>query len=471
MMKTILTFREMPDAQLDALMLDQLLPALGNPPPLRFPEGHVLVNEGAELQHIWLLLKGKVRLYRTTPDHDIVFHQHTAGRIIGILALAHGGGSFFNCRTVTPVEVLPVTLVDLDRAIRGNEALENLVAAVVIRSLARRSRRAVELQLELDEAQTRLVKNEKMATLGQLVAGLAHELNNPIAAITRTVAHLGEDLAAVVDTMPDAVRLGGVMQAALLAAPLGTKEERALRRRLGEVLKDEEQARRLVRAGITTAEEADRLLRGCAGAEREARIEAIERFHRLGGALRNLGTCARRIEELVRSLRSYARPENEFSDAVDLHVGIEDTLLLFGHALRGIQVVKQFGALPAVACNPGEINQVWTNLISNAIEAMQGRGTLRIETQALKTAEVSVRVLDDGSGIDPAHMHRIFDVNFTTRQGPAAFGLGIGLPICKEIVERHQGHIRVKSRPGHTCFDVRLPVVPARGNGHGGKTG
>ena len=124
----------------------------------------------------------------------------------------------------------------------------------------------------------------------------------------------------------------------------------------------------------------------------------------------------------------------------------------------GAEVVRQYGDLPKIQCRPGELNQVWTNLVSNAVEAMDSKGTLTVQTDAPDPKLVRVRITDTGAGIPPANLPHIFDMNFTTKRGQAQFGLGMGLVICRQIVTRHGGTITVESRPGHTCFTVELPV-------------
>jgi signal transduction histidine kinase len=146
------------------------------------------------------------------------------------------------------------------------------------------------------------------------------------------------------------------------------------------------------------------------------------------------------------------------ADDIDVHDSLEETLLLFGHDLREIEVEREYGELPPIDGYPGQLNQVWTNLISNAIQAMERSGTLTIETASPDPAHVRVRVIDSGPGIDPDHVDQVFDMHFTTREGRVEFGLGLGLRIAQEIILRHAGTIEVESQPGRTCFTVTVPV-------------
>jgi len=156
-------------------------------------------------------------------------------------------------------------------------------------------------------------------------------------------------------------------------------------------------------------------------------------------------------------LKSYSHLDQQAirSDA-DLHDGLETTLTLLHHALRDILVERRYGILPRVPIFVDELNQVWTNLISNAQQALVGRGTIVIET-AVEEPWVVVRVIDDGPGVPADVLPRIFEPFFTTK--PKGEGTGLGLGIARQIVAKHGGELRCESQPGRTCFEVRLPIV------------
>lgn len=483
--RSFLSSTQIPDEEVEQAMIACIDRSLRNPPRASLPPNTFIFREGERLNGIWILLSGKVQLSRVVDGKETVFHSRTVGRVLGLLSLSMGGTSYFDCRTQTDVTFIRLTLEELDRALRRDPMLSVHFVTVLLRSLARRNWRAVELQLEINalnltlarerdqlakalqdvqKAQMLLVEHEKMATLGQLAAGVAHELNNPVAAIRRSSDFLVEDLRAIGGTHPDHEALLGLFEKTLSAPPLSTRDQRNRRNALAEALGDEELARSLVDIGIAGPAEYEHYFKGLSAAQRPERMEALKHYSQISSAIRNIRSCAERIQALVQSLRSYTRSSQEFLPDVDLHEGIEDTLRLFSHELRGITVEKQFGDVPRISCNPGEINQVWTNLISNALQAMGGSGTLRVETERKDDRQVEVRIIDSGSGIAPQNLPRIFDVNFTTRQGRTEFGLGIGLPICRDVIQRHQGALTVESRPGRTCFRVVLPVIQTEGS-------
>ena len=178
----------------------------------------------------------------------------------------------------------------------------------------------------------------------------------------------------------------------------------------------------------------------------------------MGLALRNISSSAERITSLVGSLRSYARSGEELNPETDVNQSLEDTLVLLAHRIRDVNVIRAYGSLPPIEAYPGRLNQVWTNLIGNALDAMGERGTLTVRTEVADADHVKVQIQDDGPGIAPGDIERIFDLNFTTRHGRVEFGLGLGLRIARDIVTQHGGSIAVASIPARTTFTVTLPT-------------
>ncbi len=477
--RSFLSDRELPDDEVERQLIAELDAVLVDTTREHLPAGTPILRSGDQVDGIQVLVEGKVTLTRQVGGREAVFHAETAGRIIGLLAVARNRPSFFNVTADTDVTLLPVSLDDLDNALQLSPTLAIHLVTVMVRSMARRMLRGVDQQVridqlnrdlatdrdrlagtlrELENTQAHLVETEKMATLGQLVAGIGHELNNPVAAIGRATEFLRADIEAIAAGHPDGTRLLAMVNAAESRSPLSTRDERRFRADLAAELGDDALARRLVRIGIVSGDDYHDLVGDSPAAPQEAQLDRLEVYHQLGLSLRNLRSSAGRIAALVQSLRSYARAGREMATNLDIHASLEETLLLFGHDLRETEVQREYGDLPAIDGYPGQLNQVWTNLISNAIQAMGGSGTLTIRTDSLDPEHIRVRLIDTGPGIDPDHLDRVFDMHFTTREGRVEFGLGLGLRICQDIVVRHQGTIEVESQPGRTCFTVTLPT-------------
>ena len=279
-------------------------------------------------------------------------------------------------------------------------------AGMIVRSHRRLRRahdhlevRVEERTAELRSAQDQLAMQEKMASLGNLVAGVAHEINNPVGAVSSATDVSSRCIALLTDILGQAESL----------------EELRANPRLARALDLLEQNNRISRTG------------------------------------------AERIHKIVSTLRSFARLDQADLQRADLHEGLDSALTLLHHQLKNrIEVVKEYGHLPRIFCYPQELNQVFMNLLSNAIHAIgDGPGQIRIATRA-ESEQILIIIGDDGSGIAPEHRKRIFDPGFTTKG--VGVGTGLGLAITYRIVARHHGQIRVDSEVGRgSTFTVVLP--------------
>ncbi len=470
---------DMSDEEVEQAMVAAIDEALDHPPRRDYPAGTVLLSQDQVVESVAILVSGYVELAHRMEGREIVTLTHSIGRIIGLLSLTQRKRAFYTCRTVTEVTVIPLTMEQLNTALQANPWLSIHFMTALIRSMGNRAKRMTQLKAEveilnselrgerdqladaldrLEQAQMRLVESERMATLGQMAAGIAHELNNPIAGIRRSVDFIAEDVISLVMSFPEGEEIKAVMQSAMSSTPISTRELRKYGTALDAVVGDAARTRRLVKVGIMTPEAYKERFAGLSAEDGERRLRAIERYHELGTALRNVGTCSDRISEIVQSLRSYVRTGSEPIGNVDIHEGLEDTLRLFGHELHDVHVKRSYGDLPRIECRVGELNQVWTNLVSNALQAMGGTGELRVETDVPDRDHVRVRTTDSGKGIAPDVVGKVFDLHFTTKDGRVTFGLGMGLAICRQIITRHGGTISVESKPGETCFSVVLPV-------------
>lgn len=481
--RSFLANTDMTDEQVEKAMEAAIDQALGNPARRHFAPGSVLVRQDNPVDTIFILLSGKVQLSRKTETGEAILHTHSSGRVVGLLSLAHRQRAFYTCRAVTNIVVLPLSLEQLEAALQANARLSGYFVSTLIRSLAARSKHTAHLTIEVETlngqlrterdqlcdaldqlgcAQARLVQSEKMATLGQITAGIAHELNNPVAAIQRSADFIVQDITSFVMELPDGETARGALEHGLTDTPTSTRELRSRSSVLTGVVGDTALARRLVKLGVATPGAYHERFGALSAPERERLLTVTERYHEMGESLRNLRTCSDRIAGIVRSLKSYSHSDADLLGSVDVHEGLEDTLRLLDHALQDIHVKRSYSELPCIECRAGELNQVWTNLISNAVQAMGGGGTLHVQTDAPDPNHVRVRIVDSGKGITPDMRDRVFDLHFTTKGGRVEFGLGMGLPICKQIVTAHGGQITVDSRPGETCFAVVLPTRSPR---------
>ncbi len=466
------------DEEIEDGLISELDFQLHSPPRLSVDPGVTLFEEEQLLNGIWILLEGQVELYRRIKGEKIIFHSRTTGRILGLIALARNSRAVFSCTAKTPLKLLRVSNQELDTALQQSDTLRNLLISVLLQSMGRRQKRLIELQEEvlqlnkeiaaeheqvvqtldeLQKAQAMLVESEKMATLGQLSAGVAHELNNPVAAIIRASDFVHKDLLTLSSRMADGHGLQDILERSFHSESVSTRTQRVLRKELAKETADTELAERLVKIGIHHTAEYRQLTADVSGSPEE-QLEKLELYHQIGSALRNISSCAERISGIVQSLRSYIHADSPDSEYIAVQKGLDDTLLLFSNRLRNVEIEKEYEPIPEIIANAGELNQVWTNIIGNALDAMDNQGKLIVKTRRIDEASIAVSIIDSGPGIAPENLQKIFQLRFTTRKGRVDFGLGLGLSITRSIVTRHGGTIEVASAPGRTEFTVTLPV-------------
>jgi two-component system, NtrC family, sensor kinase len=445
--------------------------------PVLLEPGTVLMREGEKSNGLWLIFDGEVELTRKisfggATDEVVTLSDDIAGDIIGLLSVSTRSDAYFTATTKTPVRAVQLSWHQLDAALAVSNPLREKFMRRLAQSLGSRVKHVVDLQAtvqvlnrqlrrtldELEGAQDRLIAAGRMATIGQLVAGIAHELNNPVTAIRRSADHVLEDVGHIVQWLPEHEEVMAMITSALSTRPISTVEARNLTEKLGQQLQDEPLARRLVALQITSIADYRNWVGQRRGDDRDNWIRKLEVAYQLGSSLRNLQAAGERVAGVVSSLRSYAKAPQASEGKVDVNRSLEDTVSLFVNAHKFVRVEKHYGAVPHITGDAGQLNQVWTNIISNAIEAMHGQGVIEIHTEVVDRDRVGVRITDSGPGISPENIDRVFDLNFTTKHGPSSFGLGMGLALCKNILTKHGGHIVVESKPGRTSFYVSLPI-------------
>jgi signal transduction histidine kinase len=421
-----------------------------------------------ELTHFTLLLEGRLDGYVIRDGREEWDHTHNAPTFLGaIIAL-----------TQEPARVSIRAAGRCRIATIEPEAFKRLLFDTPVAfQRVMRTFRPVFSRFEAADAQ-----REKLAALGQMSAGLAHELNNPTAAARRSALALSESLGTLSTVVHNFVDSGVEREE---AAQLVELHDEAVARAKDApkldamALADAEDAvaALLERHGIADAWQLTEPLvaaglddawlqrvEALAGPATPAAVRWVATSLTAHSLAEDLCDSTDRMTKLVKAIKAYTYMDQDGLQEIDVHEGLESTLVMLHHKLKHthIQVEKRYAEqLPRVCVYGSELNQVWTNLLDNAIDALGEQGTITIGTAPWHETGVEITISDDGPGIDPDAQRRVFEPFFTTKS--VGSGTGLGLDAARRIIrDRHQGDILLASQPGSTTFTVRLPRAPRK---------
>ena len=409
--------------------------------PMSLHAGEFLISEGEQADDMFVVVSGELEVTKRSGTSEIPLARVGPGSIQGELAALERGQRMASVRAISEAEVLRIPY----DAVRDLLSLGPDAALGIIRTVIGRLR----------GMEATLRQREKLAGLGTLAAGLAHELNNPAAAIRRSVEALDRAIAARNEMHPPRAL---TLLRPTARAPLDGLARADAVEEIAELVGGEAAAAALVDGGWSV----DELRAVFAGLDADAArdaaawLAATATVETLLGEVRMAGE---RISEIVGAVKSYAYLDQAPVQRIDVRKGLDDTLVILRHKLKGgIEVTRDYDPdLPEIEAWGSELNQVWTNLIDNAADAMDGRGAISIRAERHDDDEVRVTICDTGPGIPPDVASKIFEPFFTTK--PPGIGSGLGLHISHNVIVRHGGRVDLETEPGRTCFIVTLPTT------------
>jgi signal transduction histidine kinase len=426
--------------------------------------GDILFEEGAPAEQMFLILRGEIHVRRQHGGPMALFIGRT-GQMTGLLPFSrmksYGGQGF----AISPVWGLLIHRSLFDEMLQAIPSM----AQRVVSSLLDRVREVTRIEQQA----------EKLTALGKLAGNLAHELNNPASAAQRAASSVIEALQAnrsnrfkLVNLClsSEQIRAIEAWEEKILtrAVPLATANsgpqalnyiarEESLRAALSAIGCEDvwEMAPQLAEQGVSTAD-LDEYLTILNPEEASVSLQFFARYVRSTRAAETLVNSTARIFDLIDAVKAYSNMDRAPILEVDVPAGLDATLLMLSSRMDQVQIERDYQEnLPRISAYSGELNQVWTALIENALDALGNQGRLRIACR-LEVDMLLVEIWDTGPGIPPELQERIFEPFFTTK-APGQ-GLGLGLDNAMRIVRKHRGHLSVKSEPGSTCFRVRLPL-------------
>ncbi len=424
-----------------------------------FAEGEVIFHEGEASQGLYVLLEGEFEIVKRIRNQEVVVSRHKPGEFVGEVAFLTDSVQPATARATHPSRFAyfrPALLQQL----RGTPV------AVLVASMAERLR----------TVEATVYQQDKLSALGKMAAGLAHELNNPAAAGLRAAQQLSGYLARLQALVLRLNQLG--LTASQLAYLNDLQTHLTIHKRENPVSDPLETSDRAEELAVwleahyipRSFELAPVLAEACVEPTELDELEAVLGESLLDEALawlestltildllRTVQHSMNRIADLVKAVKGYSFMDQAPLQEVDIHEGLENTLLMFAHRLKNTRLVREYDPnLPKITAYGSDLNLVWTNLIDNALDAMNDEGELRLRTYEAD-GWVTVEITDNGPGIPEEIQARVFEPFFTTKA--LGEGTGLGLDIAYRIIaERHNGFMDFTSQPGKTTFRVCLPA-------------
>lgn len=411
--------------------------------------GEAILHEGKQNNSLYLVVCGVVELIKINKTNNSVsVTQLKTGAVFGVLSFFTDALSLTSAITQESSTILKLSREEVYAYLDGHSRLAQNIRQMIIANLLSRYHQVVDLNLQISEvndslksamdnlkmAHNRLVHQEKMATLGQLVAGIAHEINNPAAALQSALRSLTETFPKIIINSRTLKFLSYGQNGRDNSFSASIDERNFIREEYPSL--STSQQRLILGMEMSVQSEFKSL-------SPTDQNEALT-FYDIGLLIRGVNSSSSRIVNIIKSLKSYSRQDANENNHVNIFEGINDTLQILASRFKLVEVKVEIDKNLEIFGNAAEINQVWTNIIVNACDAMADSGTLLIRAfnqNNLQNKKVQVEFHDNGKGISPPHLPLIFNPNFTTRNSSGNFGLGLGLSITKDIVIKHNGTI------------------------------
>jgi signal transduction histidine kinase len=454
----------------EGLSDDELQQLMDNAQPVSLRAGEVLMRQGEPGDTAFVVLSGEFEVHKQSGQSKIKIDIRNPGDVLGEMALLSQAPRSATVTAATNCETLCISKEVFDNLLSTSPSASKAVLHWIM--------------ARLSQNDALLHQQERMAALGTLSAGLAHELNNPAAAAQRSASELNKTLLKLqvlthqiearafeegqVDWLNDFMQESSRRFSSPVRLGALEKIEKVDQLQSWLEANNVESAWEFAPAMVNFGWDADELEKVNEGPCFDLAVQWLGIGCMTVGLLSEVQQATGRISQIVQAMKSYTYLDQAPLLEVDVHDGLENTLVIMQHKLKhGVTVKREYSPdLPRIEAYASELNQVWTNIIDNAVDAMDGRGEIILRTYR-EAGNVVVEIIDSGPGIPPEIQSRIYDPFFTTK--PPGKGTGLGLHISHDILaNRHRGLLLVESKPGRTKFKAVLPIQ-MRGAGEHGK--
>jgi len=428
---------------------------------IKLPEGEFLFKQDQFNDRLFLVKKGKLRGFGINPDgSEVEFFIAAPHMFVGVNSFFSTSKTMTNIVALEDTEIAYIGYKDAIYLAGGNASLSEQFLPVIVSELTFRQKRMMDIGAEKEKTLKKLIQSEKLASLGQMAAGIAHELNNAIAVLEKNTRWLGDHIESIIQTNnPDMVEHFkiGIQE----GRTLSNSEIRDREKRYKSLFKiSEELAESLAQTNIPE----DKLEVLIKNDPNQASLAS--QYWDIGAMLKDMLIAAHHSTYVVKSVKELGAQRLERNQKVNINETIKDSLTLLQSDLRRINVDLHFSTVPSIIASTGEMIQVWSNLIKNACESMLHSKTpdpQLVITSSIKNGSVIVTVKDNGPGIPDNIKDKIFQPNVTTKKEGLSFGLGLGLTIVQRIIVGYGAKISVESEPGNTIFTITIPTGDKNG--------
>lgn len=425
---------------------------------IELKKGEVLFNEREHNHRLYLILKGSVAGYISDGSgSDFKVFESYKDKFVGVY-------SFFSEERLSYAKVVAqedtkLAYVDSRQEILNKGDLQSYVrffVSLIVNELISRQYFARKMAIEKEITLKKLMHTDKMATLGQMAAGLAHELNNAVGVLQRKTEWLSEVIPGYLKEKDRHNNYRFFELGKEKGQFLSSSEVRNRKKEIEKKFKvSSNMAKKLARTGLTDKDLEE------IGVEKEEHGNRMYHYWEIGSTFYDMELAARHATHVVKSVKQLGVTDHPIEQGVKVNDTINEALALLKSLLRNIKVEVKLEDLPEIRGSSGELVQIWVNIIKNAAEALISSDTKNQTiwvSSETKDKFIIVRIIDNGPGIPKEVRNRIFQPNVTTKIGGLSFGLGLGLSIVDRIVAGHEGEIEVNSKPGKTEFKILIPI-------------